>query len=92
MIIYVSYWGDFTEHLVPVIIIKIKIHSSCEIEDLCTRCVSCRSPRWCTGYPRILLALVLEFDFQRRGDILSLFARMHIKKKNYEKGSTAENA
>ena len=46
-----------------------------------------RSPRWSinSGYPRIVLALVLEFD-SHRGEILALFAKM------LEKGSTAEDA
>ena len=34
-----------------------------------------RSPRWSSGYPRILLALVLEFDCHR-GEILNLLAKM----------------
>ena len=38
-----------------------------------------RSPRWSSAvsdYPRILGALVLEFDSHRRDEILSLFAKM----------------
>ena len=32
-----------------------------------------RSPRWCSGYPRMLL-LVLVLDFEsHRGEILNLF-------------------
>ena len=37
-----------------------------------------RSPRWSSGYPRTLLALVLEFD-SHRGEILNLFAKMQKK-------------
>ena len=36
------------------------------------------SPRWCSGYPRILLALVLEFD-SHRSEILNMFAKMRKK-------------
>ena len=43
------------------------------------------APRWSSGSPRILLALVLEFDSHRGGEILTLFAKMG------KKGSTAEN-
>ena len=43
-----------------------------------------RSPPWSSGYPRILLALALEFDSQR-GEILTLFAEMQTN----EKGSSA---
>ena len=38
-----------------------------------------RSPRWSSGYPRILLALVLEFD-SHRDEILDLLAKMQTKK------------
>ena len=43
-----------------------------------------RSPRWSSGYPRMLLALVLESE-SRHGDILNLVAKI-------KKGSTAESA
>ena len=39
---------------------------------------SATSPRWCSGYPRILLALVLEFD-SHRGENLKVFAKMQKK-------------
>ena len=38
---------------------------------------SCWSSRWCSGYPRMLLVLVLEFE-SRRGEILHLFAKTKI--------------
>ena len=36
------------------------------------------SPRWSSGYPRILLALVPEFD-SHRDEILTLFVKMRKK-------------
>ena len=38
-----------------------------------------RSPRWTCGSPRMLLALVREFE-SRRGEILNLFAKKKRKK------------
>ena len=38
-----------------------------------------RSPRWSSGYPRMLLALVLKFD-SHRGEILIIFAKKQKKK------------
>ena len=44
-----------------------------------------RSPRWSSGYPGTLLALVLEFD-SHRGEILTSFAKIA------NEGSTVESA
>ena len=35
----------------------------------------CRSPRWTSGSPRMLLVLISEFE-SRRGEILNLFAKI----------------
>ena len=44
-----------------------------------------RPPRWSSGYPRMLLAVTIEFELHR-DDVVNLFAR--IKKRN----QTAESA
>ena len=41
----------------------------------------CRSPRWTSGSPRMLLVLVCEFE-SRRGEILNLFAKKKEKSSN----------
>ena len=64
---------------------------TCRFEEQCSTTilvrplpVYCRSPRWSSGHPRILLALVLQFD-SHRGEVLNLFAKMQ----KQQKGSRA---